>query len=273
MIDDNKKRYKKLKEKKLFLFDIDGTLALGDDLLPGSKEVLEYLKENDKQFYFTTNNSTRSAADFVKYFAQWGIQTQEEQFLTAGLMAILYCKERFAEQKIYLVGTPSLREAMTGAGLHIVEEYDEEVVCVLVAFDTTLQFHKLEDASRILTNPDVKFLATNPDLCCPTTFGAVPDCGSICMMLENATGRKPYYIGKPEPAIVKECCRRSGCKKKDAVMIGDRIYTDILCAKNAGIDALVVFSGETDRKEGEETKIWIPFAMEGMQELAEFLKM
>mgnify|MGYP002734623647 CR=1 FL=1 len=102
-------------------------------------------------------------------------------------MAILYCKERFAEQKIYLVGTPSLREAMTGAGLHIVEEYDEEVVCVLVAFDTTLQFHKLEDASRILTNPDVKFLATNPDLCCPTTFGAVPDCGSICMMLENAT--------------------------------------------------------------------------------------
>ncbi len=261
----------KLKEKNLFLFDIDGTLALGNELLPGSREVLEYLEKNGKSIFFTTNNSTRSGADFVKYFAQWGIRTREENFFTAGMMAILYCKERFAHKKIYLIGTPSLRDAMQEAGLQIVEEYDEEVACVLAAFDTTLRFQKLEDASRLLRNPDVRFLATNPDLCCPTTFGAIPDCGSICMMLENATGRKPHYIGKPAPGIVRECCRRSGCRKEDAVMIGDRLYTDILCAENAGIDAFVVFSGETTRKEAEETRLWIPFAMENMQELADYL--
>lgn len=270
MIDDNKEHYAKLKRKQLFLFDIDGTLALGDELLPGSREVLAYLEEQGKQVYFTTNNSTRSGEDFVKYFAQWGIKTSEESFLTAGQMAILYCRERFENQKIYLIGTPSLREALEKAGLWIVEEYDEEAVCVLAAFDTTLRFQKLADASRLLRNPQVKFIATNPDLCCPTTFGAIPDCGSICLMLEHATGRKPYYIGKPAPEIVRECCRRSGCRKKETVLIGDRLYTDILCAKNAGVDAFMVFSGETTRQEADETKLWIPFAMEDMQELADY---
>ncbi|MDY3919513.1 MAG: HAD-IIA family hydrolase [Candidatus Limivivens sp.] len=270
MIDDNQSHYSKLREKKLFLFDIDGTLALGDELLPGTREVLNYLEEHGKSIYFTTNNSTRSGEDFVKYFAQWGIRTREESFLTAGQMAILYCRERFADRKIFLLGTPSLRDALIDAGLKIVETYEEDIACVLVAFDTTLQYQKLADASRILQDPNVKFIATNPDLCCPTTFGAIPDCGSICMMLENAVGRKPLYIGKPAPGIVRECCRRSGCSKKETVLIGDRLYTDILCAENSGIDALIVFSGETTRNEAEETRLWIPYAMENMQKLADF---
>lgn len=184
---------------------------------------------------------------------------------------MLYCKEHFDKQKIFLIGTPSFKAELEREGLQIVEEYEEGIRCVLVAFDTTLNYQKLEDASRILHQENVAFVATNPDLCCPTSFGAVPDCGSICMMLKNATARKPYYIGKPAPDIVYECCKRAGYTKEETLLIGDRIYTDMLCAENAGVEALLVLSGEATSQEAEESQIPIAYIMNDVGDLAKYL--
>lgn len=261
----------KLHKKQLFLFDIDGTLALGNSLLEGSKELLFFLRKMGKNVYFTTNNSTRSRRDFVDYFAQWGIDVEEESFFTAGEMTRVYCKKNWKDQKIFLIGTPSVRAELERDGLQITEVYEEDVACVLVTFDTSLRYEKLEIASRILMEKDVAFIATNPDLCCPTSFGAIPDCGSICTMLEHATGKKPRYIGKPEPEIVHECRRLSGASKEETLLIGDRIYTDMLCAKNAGVDGLLVLSGEATNQDAMNCGFHIPYVFQDVEKLKNYL--
>ncbi len=261
-----------LQDKKLFLFDIDGTLALGDRLLRGAGELIAFLRERGSRIFYITNNSTRSRKDYVSYFAQWDILVREEEFLTAGYMSMLYCQRYFKNQKIYLVGTESFERQLRQTGLDITTDYEENVDCVLVAFDTSLTYRKLTDACRILQSGRAAFLATNPDLCCPVPYGAVPDCGSICMMLENAAHRKPCYIGKPSPDMVEECCRESGCSKSETLLIGDRIYTDMQCAQNAGVDGLLVLSGEAAREDAALSGMRIPYILENVEELLALLR-
>lgn len=266
------KNRKLLKEKKLFLFDIDGTLTLGDKLLPGAKELIDCLKRTGKKIFFTTNNSTKSRKDYVDYFAGHNILIEPEEVLTAGGLTLIFCKEHFHNQKIFLIGTPSLKKELEDSGLLITEKYEEDIVCVLVAFDTTLSFQKLEDASRILHDGKVIFLASNPDLCCPTSFGAVPDCGSICEMLKDATGREPKFLGKPYPDIVNQCRKTAGVLEEETVLVGDRIYTDMACAENAGVDGLLVLSGEATEKDAINCGLQIPYVFENVMELYEYLE-
>ena len=122
---------------------------------------------------------------------------------------------------------------------------------LLSGFDRELTFQKLED-SCILLNRGVTWLATNPDWVCPTWYGSVPDCGSVCQMLTNATGRRPTFIGKPQPAMAELAMRRTGFGPSETVLIGDRVYTDIACAVNAGIDSILVLSGEGTREDVEK---------------------
>ena len=115
--------------------------------------------------------------------------------------------------------------------------------CLIAGFDTELTFQKLEDAC-ILLNRGVEFIATNPDWVCPTWYGSVPDCGSVCEMLFRATGRRPRVIGKPQPAMALLALERTGFDPGQAVMVGDRLYTDVASGVNAGIDTAFVLSGE-----------------------------
>ena len=115
-----------------------------------------------------------------------------------------------------------------------------------MGFDTELTFQKLDDACRLLTTkPEIMYVATNPDWVCPTSYGYVPDCGSVSQMIFNATKRKPYFIGKPEPAIAQLAMAKVGRKADETVLVGDRIYTDIKSGLNAGITGMLVLSGET----------------------------
>lgn len=261
-----------LKEKNLFLFDIDGTLALGDNLLPGARELISYLRDTGKKIFFTTNNSTKSREDYVQYFAHHHISISAEEILTAGVLTLIFCREHFSNSKIFFMGTPSLKKELESCGLLITEQYEEDIACVLVAFDTTLSFQKLEDASRILSDGEVIFLASNPDLCCPTSFGAVPDCGSICEMLKNATGREPKFLGKPYPDIVNQCRKMAGVSREETVLVGDRIYTDMACAENAGVEGILVLSGEATRKNAFDCGLQIPYVFESVYELYQYLE-
>ena len=143
--------------------------------------------------------------------------------------------------------------------------------CLLMGNDSELTFQKLEDAC-ILLGRGVTHLATNPDWVCPTAYGYVPDCGSVCEMLWRATGKRPYFIGKPEPAMARLAMAKWGSKPEETVMIGDRIYTDVACGVNAGIDTVLVFSGETTREMWAQSDVKPTWAVDNIADIYEVMK-
>lgn len=234
-----------LKEQKLFLFDMDGTLYLGNRLYDFTKELLKTIREKGKKYLFMTNNSSKSVADYVKKLEGLGIAATEEDFITSSQATAYYLKLHHAQDKLYVCGTNSLKEELRKNGFAITEHLDE-VDCIVMGFDTELTFKKLEDVCKLLlTRSDISYIATNPDYVCPTEFGSVPDCGSVCDMIYNATKRRPIVIGKPEALMPELAMQQHGYKKEETTVIGDRIYTDIKSGLKAGIHTILVLSGET----------------------------
>lgn len=232
-----------LKNKKLFLLDMDGTIYLDHDVFPETIPFLEAVKRKGARYLYLTNNSSKSVNAYVEKLASMGIDAKPSEFLTSTDATILFLQKHYKDKKIYAFGTASFREQIKEAGFHIVTTPDEDVSLLLMGFDTELTFQKLEDAC-ILLNRGVDYVATNPDIVCPTWYGSVPDCGSIANILHAATGRMPRFIGKPHPEMILLAVEKAGVKKEDAVMIGDRLYTDIASGVNAGIDTIFVLSGE-----------------------------
>ena len=155
-----------LTNKKLFLFDIDGTIAVGDTLYEGSRELLSYISQIGGKAYYITNNSTRSGSDYVKRFKDcFGLDTTDGQFITSGFMTLRFLKEHFADKKIFVLGTASFVAELRRNNLWITERAEADVACVVVAYDSELNYEKLVQACQILSTTDVPFYATNPDLC------------------------------------------------------------------------------------------------------------
>jgi len=241
-----------LSSKKLFLLDMDGTIYLDHDLFPETLPFLSAVKEKGARYLYLTNNSSKSVNAYVEKLASLGIKATPDEFLTSTDATILYLKKHYTDEKIYAFGTTSFREQVSEAGFNIVTTPDEDVKLLLMGFDTELCFQKLEDAC-ILLNRGVDYIATNPDYVCPTWYGSVPDCGSIAGILKTATGRMPRFIGKPEPEMILLAVEKAGVEKEDAVMIGDRVYTDIASGVNAGIDTILVLSGEGTVEDAEKS--------------------
>jgi len=237
---------KDLKNKKLFLLDMDGTLYLDDNLFEGCLDFLNQIRRNGGRYLFLTNNSSKSVEVYIEKLAHLGIKANKEDFFTSTMAAMVYLSETGPYRKIYAAGTAAFREELKSAGYPVTDQLEDDVDCLLMGNDSELTFQKLEDAC-ILLGRGVIYLATNPDWVCPTAFGYVPDCGAVCQMLEHATGRLPYFIGKPEPAMAQLAMQQCHVTPEETVVIGDRIYTDIACGVNAGIDTVLVFSGETTR--------------------------
>lgn len=246
-----------LREKKYFLFDIDGTLAVGDTLYDGTKMLLEWIQTIGGRSFFITNNSTKSRKDYVEKFKRWGIHTQENQFMTASYASCLYLKEHYEGKKVFVLGTPSFVKELKGFGIEVTEETEPDVTCVLVGFDNTLRYEKLVKACKLLFSEEIDFLGTNPDLRCPAPFGFIPDCGAICGMIQETTGRIPYFIGKPNQVIADLCVNQCQGRPEEFLVVGDRLYTDIACGINAGLETAVVYTGEADEKAVSES-IWRP---------------
>ena len=242
----NTMELEQIKEIRLFLFDMDGTLYLGNQLYPFTKELLKTIRDTGRDYLFTTNNSSKSPEDYVKKLAKLGIESTVEDFYTSSQATAHYLLENHPGKKLYVCGTESLKDQLRSAGFTITQDLDE-VECIIMGFDTELTFQKLEDVSRLLSEkPDLPYIATNPDLVCPTEFGSVPDCGSVCKMIQNATGKTPVVIGKPGALMMDLARKKMGAKKENTAVVGDRIYTDVKSGLNAGIYGILVMSGETD---------------------------
>ena len=232
-----------LKQKKLFLLDMDGTIYLGDTLFDGTKDFLRAVRERGGKYLFVTNNSSRSVTAYVDRLRGMGIDATADDFLTSVDALIWYMRGKYDGALMYAFGTRTFREQLTEAGFRVTDKLEDGISLLVCGFDTELTFQKLEDAC-ILLGRGVDFVATNPDWVCPTSYGSVPDCGSVCEMLFRATGRRPKFIGKPEPEMALLSMERWGFSPEETVLIGDRIYTDIACGVNAGIDTAFVLSGE-----------------------------
>ena len=262
------KDFSSLKNKKLFLFDMDGTIYLGSRLFSGVKELLDGITANGGKYVFITNNATKSAIDYVKKLVGMGLNVTEENFFTSSQATARLFKQKFGDQLVYCQGTRSFISEMKSAGLTVTEEYDQNAKAILVAFDLELTADKMITTSKMLTNlKDVPYYATNPDWVCPVEFGYIPDCGSMCFGYEKATGRTPVYIGKPQPDMINIVMEKFGVEKQDVVVLGDRLYTDIASGVNAGVDTVLVLSGEATMEDYDKSDIKPTFVLEGVERL------
>ena len=168
-----------LSNKKLFLFDIDGTVCQGERLIDGTTEFLDDIRQSGGQFVFITNNSTKSIQDYILKFQKLGIKTDYSNFITASYATVHYLKKNYADKLIYVMGTKSLIRELKKNDIRVTTDCeDPEIACVLVAYDNELTYEKLTDTCKILSTREVGYVATNPDLVCPIEFGFVPDCGA-----------------------------------------------------------------------------------------------
>ena len=229
--------------KRLFLLDMDGTLYLDDRLFPKVPEFLSLIRRRGGRYLFLTNNSSRGVEGYREKLGRMGIATEPSDYMTSADAAEHTLLTEFAGRKCYVSGTASLKRQLKEAGVDVTDVLSDDIDLLLSGFDTELTFQKLED-SCILLNRGVTWLATNPDWVCPTWYGSVPDCGSVCEMLRRATGKTPRFLGKPQPEMVRLALERTGFAPQQAVVIGDRLYTDVACGINAGIDSIFVLSGE-----------------------------
>ncbi len=235
-----------LRSKKLYLFDMDGTLYLGEKLYTFTIALLEKLKATGRKNLFMTNNSSKSVADYIRKLEKLGIPATREDFITSSQATAYYLKQHFPGKRLYVCGTRSLKAELEMEGFTVTESVDDTQVIVM-GFDTELTFQKLHNVSfMLLTRENMPYIATNPDYVCPTEFGSVPDCGSVCDMIYNATKKRPIVIGKPSPLMPQLAMEQWGYSKEETAVVGDRIYTDVKSGLNAGITGLLVMSGETD---------------------------
>ncbi len=259
-----------LRDKKLFLLDMDGTIYLGNEIFDGTIDFLNWVKGNGGRYMFLTNNSSKSVDKYIEKLDKMGIAAHKEDFTTSAQATGLYLQKHNKTNKIYVFGTRSLKEELSLYGLNITDELADDIDCLVMGFDTELTFQKLEDAS-ILLGRGVDYIATNPDWVCPTEYGYVPDCGSVAQMLFNATKRKPKFIGKPEATMVELAVEKSGFTKEQSVLLGDRLYTDIASGHNAGIDTMLMLSGESTLNDLKEFDFSPTFIYKNVRELYNYL--
>ena len=180
-----------LARKRLFLSEIDGTLAVGDDWLPGAPALLDRIDALGGRSLFITNNSTRSRAAYVERFRTvFGRETDEAQFVTASYLTALALRERFPGRKVYAQGTCSFLEELRTFGVDVSDDPACDPACVVVGYDSELTYAKLCATARLLQETELPFFAANPALRCPAPFGFIPDCGSICRMLADTDGSR-----------------------------------------------------------------------------------
>ncbi len=256
-----------LKSKKLYLFDMDGTIYLENKLFDGVKELLDNILKNGGKYVFITNNSSKSVDEYVKKLQNLGLNVTKENFFTSTQATVELLKSDYPNKIVYAQGTASFINELLSNGINVTETFNEKAGVILVGFDPEITGEKLRNTCEMLTKLDVPYFATNPDWVCPVEFGYIPDCGSMCFGIEKATGKMPIFIGKPQPTMINIVMKKFGIEKADTVVIGDRLYTDIASGVNAGVDTVMVLSGEATLKDYFESEIKPTFVLNSVKDM------
>lgn len=256
---------RELKEKKGFICDMDGVIYHGNRILPGVKEFVEWLKANDKKFLFLTNNGGKTPKDLQEKLRKMGLEVEETCFYTSGLATAAFIKSQKEDARAYVIGEEGLANVLRDQGIEIDDNDVDYVVVGEVAnynYDTVCKAVQLVLAGA-------KLIGTNSDLTGPTENGIAPACRALISPIEMATGKQAYFVGKPNPLMMRTGLDMLGVHSKDAAIIGDRMDTDIIAGIESGLDTVLVLSGVSTR----ETVEFFPYRprliLEGVGKIAD----
>lgn len=261
--------WNRLQEIRCFVLDMDGTFYLGEHLIEGSLDFIKCLTDQRKQFLFLTNNSSRNAGYYVEKLKRMGCFVEEKDIYTSGQATAQYLNRFHKGTRVFLLGNEYLVKEFEAYGVQLVES-DPDVV--VIGFDTTLDYHKLAMVCDFIRK-GIVYIATHPDLNCPTETGFIPDCGAIMSFIKASTNRDAdVIIGKPYQHIVSGMLERTGYKKEELAIVGDRLYTDIATGVNHGIFSILVLSGETVMADVERSPVRPDMIFTDLKSLGDCLK-
>lgn len=231
-------------DKNAFICDMDGVIYHGARLLDGVTQFVSWLQRENKRFMFLTNSSERSPRELQQKLWRMGLDVDESHFYTSALATASFLKHQSPGCSVYVIGEPGLIGALYDAGMSMNDANPDYVV-----FGETRAYgyEKVERAIRLVL-AGAKLIATNPDVTAPGEDGIIPACSALIAPIELATGRKAYYVGKPNPLMMRHAMNRLGTEPKETVIVGDRMDTDILSGLEAGIETALVLTGVTSRE-------------------------
>lgn len=260
----------KLRDLQHVALDMDGTIYRGGQLFDTTLPFLQLLTDHGIGYSFVTNNCSRARADYVAHLSAMGVAAAPEQILTSADATIAYLKcEQPDIELLYVVGTESLREEFATAGLRIASN-DDEPDAVVIGFDTALRYENLCRAAYWVREGK-PYLATHPDTFCPSDAPLVlVDCGAICACIQSATGRTPdAVLGKPDPRMLAPVLQRHNLAADQIAMVGDRLYTDVAMACNAGAFSVLVETGDSTTGADDATAPTPDLTAPGLAEFGE----
>lgn len=234
--------------KKLFIFDMDGTIYLGDKVFGFAIDFIKNLRAHGKRVMFFTNNASHNPDFYVKKLERMGFEPSLQEIMTSGDVTIKFLKSHRAGKSVYLVGTDELVTQFKNEGIKLVSDAEASAGCdadiAITSFDTGLTYERLNNVCRMVRKGS-EYLSTHPDFNCPTEDGFIPDSGAIAAFVTASTGVEPTYFGKPYVQTVEMISEYTGLSRDEMCVFGDRLYTDIAMGKLHGVTATLVLTGET----------------------------
>jgi len=228
---------------KSYVLDMDGVLYRGNQLIPGAREFIERLQAGGHPFLFLTNNSQRTPIDFQRKLERMGLDVGAEHYFTSAMATAAFLQSQKPGGTAFVIGEAGLSHALYQVGYSIT---DVEPDYVVLGDTPSYDYTKIVHAVNLILG-GARFVATNPDVTGPQEEGIHPACGALAAPIERATGRQAYYVGKPNPLMMREALKRLDSHSEDSVMIGDRMDTDVLSGIGAGMHTVLVLTGVTAR--------------------------
>ncbi len=252
-----------IKSKKGFICDMDGVIYHGNKILDGVKEFITWLNSEEKNYLFLTNSPERTPLELSRKLARMGLDVSEEHFYTSALATAKFLKTQTDGASAYVIGEAGLMNALYDAGIYTNDVNPDYVV---VGETRTYNFEKIEKAIA-LVNKGARLIGCNPDVTGPTETGIMPATGALISPIEIATGKKAYFVGKPNPFIIRHAMRKLNTHSVDTVIIGDRMDTDIVSGIESSIDTVLVLSGVTTRNEVNNFPYRPTFILDGVGDI------
>ena len=250
-----------------FMIDLDGTIYKGGQPIEGAREFISLLKKKNVPFVFLTNNSSSGRSYYVEKLNRMGFNITEKNVLTSTTATLRYIKKEYPEQTVYPLGTEQFVNEVKDSGIMISDNPD----IVLLAFDRTITYEKINNAYHHILSGS-KLIATHPDDLCPTESGYDVDIGPFIRFFESMTGTKAEVIGKPNRKMIEMAASEMNVDAKRTVMVGDRLYTDMRMAFDAGIRSILVYSGETRPDDLKASDITVTFTVNSVADIEKMLK-
>ena len=232
-----------LKDKELYVFDMDGTIYLGKIVFDFAIRFIEHLRGAGKRVLFFTNNASRSTDVYLDRLTRLGFSPTPDEIMSSADVTVAYLHTYHKDQTVYLIGTRQLKDQLRGAGIRLATGKEDRVDVVVSSFDTELTYEKLNDGCRLIRG-GATYLCTHPDFNCPTETGFMPDSGAIAALMTASTGVSPRYLGKPYPEVVEMMEQVTGISREKTCIFGDRLYTDIALGAKNGVTSVLVLTGE-----------------------------